>query len=69
MNLDRLRVDSSLNKMKWDGVDKYFGTAYKLSRDRIQKIEELSENRLTLGDPNQTIFDYLSSALACWKEV
>lgn len=60
-NLARLRVDN------WE-PGKFFGTAYKLDRARIQDLETLTKNGLSLGDPNRGISDYLPSA-ACWNVV
>jgi hypothetical protein len=59
-NLDRLRVNS------WE-PGKYFGTGYKLAKARIQELLTLSEKRLSLGDSNLGISDYLLSA-PCWND-
>ena len=59
-NLDRLGVDTK-------EPDKYFGTAYRLGKGRIQELLSLSGKRLSLGDQNLEIADYLLSA-AYWND-
>ena len=59
-NLGRLRVDN------WE-AGKYFGTAYGLGKERIQELLTLSEERLSLGDPDFEISGYLESA-PCWNK-
>lgn len=59
-NLARLDVDNLRSGTKWPAHAKYFGTAYKLEKARIQKLEYRSEKRLSLGNRYQTTFEYLS---------
>jgi len=58
-NLYRLGVDT------WER-EKYFGTAYKLGKARIKELMTRSADKLSLGSPDETVFDYLTSA-DCWK--
>jgi hypothetical protein len=59
-NLHRLRVDN------WE-PGKYFGTAYGLGETRIQRLLNVSQERLSLAPSTLRIYDYLASA-ACWND-
>ena len=60
-NLEHLRVKDSWGSGSWAGRNKCFGTAYHLSPSRRQQLLQDSRGRLSLGDANTQILEYLSS--------
>jgi len=60
-NLEHLRVEDPWGGPSWVGTNKYFGTAYHLSLARRQQLLKDSAGRLSLGDANTQVLEYLSS--------
>lgn len=64
-NLRRLQIDDPLAALKWIDNKKYLGTAYHLPKSRIEKLSAVSQRRLTLGDQNTPIYEFLENQ-NCW---